>query len=108
MQNFQACFQALSSFALSKYSPVTLHCSPATAILNETPAWLPSGMVVSNLPVYCRIAIFITGLNHVKVQIHIAGSLRKWQTGDILLTSYMTFCEKIMFIRKYSDSFKLH
>ena len=24
-------------FALSKYSPVTLHYSPATAILNETP-----------------------------------------------------------------------
>ena len=40
-QNFQACFQALSGkggkgFALSKYSPVTFHYSPATAILNET------------------------------------------------------------------------
>ena len=32
MQTFQADFQALS-----KYSPVTLHYSPATAILNETP-----------------------------------------------------------------------
>ena len=36
-------------FALSKYSPVTLHFSPDTAILNETPAvyrrelnWFPS------------------------------------------------------------------
>ena len=39
MQNFQACFQALSGkfFALSKYSPVTLHYSPTTAILDETP-----------------------------------------------------------------------
>ena len=27
-----------NGFALSKYSPVTLHYSPATAILNETPA----------------------------------------------------------------------
>ena len=40
-ENFQACFQALSGkggkgFALSKYSPVTFHYSPATAILNET------------------------------------------------------------------------
>ena len=26
-------------FALSKYSPVTLHYSPATAILNETPGY---------------------------------------------------------------------
>ena len=25
-------------FALSKYAPVTVHYSPATAILNETPA----------------------------------------------------------------------
>ena len=27
-------------FALSKYSPVTLHSSPATAILNETPDYM--------------------------------------------------------------------
>ena len=65
-------------FALSKYSPVTLHYSPANAILDETPAWLRSGMMVSNLPIYCRIAIFIMGLNRQRVQIHIAGSLRKW------------------------------
>ena len=32
MQTFQADFQALS-----KYSPVTFHYSPATAIFNETP-----------------------------------------------------------------------
>ena len=41
-QNFQACFQALNLgkfFALSKYSPVTLHYSLATAILNETPGF---------------------------------------------------------------------
>ena len=39
-QNFQARFQALSKkglIALSKYSPVTLHYPPATAILNESP-----------------------------------------------------------------------
>ena len=38
-QNFQAHFKLFpgEGFALSKYSPVTLHYSPATAILNETP-----------------------------------------------------------------------
>ena len=35
MQNFKAHFQALS-----KSSPVTLHSSPATAILNETPDYM--------------------------------------------------------------------
>ena len=45
-QNFQACFQAVSAkggkgFALSKYSPVTFHYSPATAILNETRVQMP-------------------------------------------------------------------
>ena len=40
-KNFQACFQALSRkvLTLSKFSPVTLHYSPATAILNETPGF---------------------------------------------------------------------
>ena len=38
-QGFLTHFQALSGkgFALAKYSPVTLHSSPATTILNETP-----------------------------------------------------------------------
>ena len=37
--NFQLVFKLVpgKGFALSKYSPVTLHYSPATAILNETP-----------------------------------------------------------------------
>ena len=42
MQNFQTCFQALCGKVLCsfKYSPVTLHYSPANAILNETTASL--------------------------------------------------------------------
>ena len=40
MQNFQTCCQPLSGKVLRSFktSPVTLRYSPATAILNETPA----------------------------------------------------------------------
>ena len=36
-------------FALSKYSPVTLHYSPATSILNETPELMKLAWVFRKL-----------------------------------------------------------